>query len=359
MPALAETLERIAEEGADYFYTGAWAQKFVEEANRRGYGVTMKDLAAYQPRWVEPVRFTYRGHEILGSSPPDTGGLVVGYNLNILEQFDLETLGHYTESADTLEIMSRALGRVRDETRFAIVDPLNFRIPSDLWLSKEYGKMGAEYVRQTMPMPGVDLSRQEAPTTARRDLPDRKVHSTTTEDAYLASNHNVIVDAQGNWITLLSTSHAGAPGIFIDGASATGSAARAHTAGPGRRLVLPITAIMIVKEGVPWLAMGTPGSPPQPVTEVLVNILDFGMDPMEAAKAPRFWAFRNQEREVAIESRISDSVRQGMKSRGIKIKDLGIYNWHTGSMQIVWRDSESGQLHGVTDPRRLCAAAGY
>jgi len=176
--------------------------------------------------------------------------------------------------------------------------------------------------------------------------------------ADLGSNHNVIVDSDGNWVSMLHTGHGGAPGIFIDGVRATGSTARAAVAGPGRRLVLPITGIIVAKEGKPWLAMGTPGSPPQPVTEVLVNIIDYGMHPKDAATAPRFWAFRNEERGVQIESRISDAVRKGMRKSGIAVTDLGPYNWHTGSMQIIWR-GEDGKLHGATDPRRLGVVVGY
>jgi gamma-glutamyltranspeptidase/glutathione hydrolase len=329
-------------------YAGGWAKKFVEECNKKGYRVSMDDMTAYKAKWQEPVRFTYRDHTILGSPPPDTGGLVVGYNLNILENFDLKNLGHYADSAETLEIMARTLGRVSDETQSTIKDPLNFHVPSSIWLSKEYGKMVAQYVKQTMILPGVNLSSaKEMESVQDEDFP------------YLGSNHNVIVDAQGNWISLLHTGHGGAPGIFIDGVRATGSGARAYTAGPGRRLVLPITAIMIEKNGRPWLAMGTPGSPPQPVTEVLVNILDFGMHPGKAVDTPRFWAFRGEERQLEIESRISSDVRKTLASRGIKIRDLGRYNWHTGSMQIVWRDAKTGKLHGVTDPRRLGYAAGF
>jgi gamma-glutamyltranspeptidase/glutathione hydrolase len=348
MSKLAEHLKKVASEGADYMYAGGWAKKFVEECNKKGYRVSMDDMTAYKAKWQEPVRFTYRDHTILGSPPPDTGGLVVGYNLNILENFDLKNLGHYADSAETLEIMARTLGRVSDETQSTIKDPLNFHVPSSIWLSKEYGKMVAQYVKQTMILPGVNLSSaKEMESVQDEDFP------------YLGSNHNVIVDAQGNWISLLHTGHGGAPGIFIDGVRATGSGARAYTAGPGRRLVLPITAIMIEKNGRPWLAMGTPGSPPQPVTEVLVNILDFGMHPGKAVDTPRFWAFRGEERQLEIESRISSDVRKTLASRGIKIRDLGRYNWHTGSMQIVWRDAKTGKLHGVTDPRRLGYAAGF
>jgi gamma-glutamyltranspeptidase/glutathione hydrolase len=228
-----------------------------------------------------------------------------------------------------------------------------------LWLSKEYGRMGAEFVKQTMVQPHVRL------TSAEREKDSDTGKNLIRPSAEggpmpnLGSNHNVIVDGEGNWISLLHTGHGGAPGIFIDGVRAGGSSARASNMGPGRRLILPICAVMIEKEGKPWLAMGTPGSPPQPVTEVLINMLDFGMPPGEAADAPRFWAWRGDMRELVIESRITDEVRKTLAARGIRIRDLGTYNWHTGSMQIVWRDAQTGKLHGVTDPRRLGSTAGY
>jgi len=151
---------------------------------------------------------------------------------------------------------------------------------------------------------------------------------------------------------MLHTIHGGAPGIFIDGVRATGSFSEMRG-----RLVLPISAVMISKDGKPWLAMGTPGNPPQPVTEVLINILDFTMDPKRAAEAPRFWAFRELD-TLDIESRIDEKVRQGLAARGIRINELGDFNFHTGSMQIVWKNPKTGKLHGVTDPRRLGYASG-
>jgi gamma-glutamyltranspeptidase/glutathione hydrolase len=124
-------------------------------------------------------------------------------------------------------------------------------------------------------------------------------------------------------------------------------------------LVLPITAIMIEKEGRPWLAMGTPGMPPQPVTQVLTNMLDWEMDPAEAASVPRFWAWSGGEPGITIESRISDEVRRGIKAAGLPLTDLGPYYWSTGSMQIVWKDPDTGKLYGVSDPRRLGWPAGF
>jgi gamma-glutamyltranspeptidase/glutathione hydrolase len=131
-------------------------------------------------------------------------------------------------------------------------------------------------------------------------------------------------------------------------------------------MVLPITAIMIEREGKPWLAMGTPGSPPQPVTEVLLNMLEYDMSPEKAVDAPRFWASRegsgwqvNPFISLRVESRIPPEVRKELAAHGLKIEDLGDYNWHTGSMQIIWRDAKTGKLHGVTDARRLGHTSGF
>lgn len=360
MPALAAHLRKLASEGADYMYTGGWGKKFIEAARKEGGRVTLEDMAEYKVRWTEPLKYTYKGYEILTEPPPVYGGLTVAYNLNILENFDLKKSGFFWESPDTLEIMARTYGRVSSDMRW-LQDPLNFHTPVDMLLSKGYGKMGAEFVRKTMPLPGIKLAATDLLDGSPQYLQAYDFVSQMTQDELESCNSNatVIVDAEGNWITLLHTGHGGTPGVFIDGVRATGSTMRASTMGPGRRLLFPSVATIVLSEGKPWMALGTPGSPPQPATEVLVNILEFGMHPKDAADAPRFWAFRNSDRVVEIESRITQAVRKGMPERGIKIKDLTDYNWHTGSFQIVWRDTKTGKLHGVTDPRRLGNAGGY
>lgn len=351
MPALAATLREVSKD-PDYMYTGAWGRKFVEAVKKAGMSVTMEDLAEYQPEWAEPVRVTYRGHELLGSPAPDTGGLAIGFNLNVLENFDLPRLGSYTKSAESMEIVARAMARVNEETRGAIRDPLTYHVPGALWLSKDYGRMVAEFVKQTMPKVSLAAKTAEAPAPGARVV--------TT----VGSNHIVVADAQGNWISMLHTIHGGAPGIFIDGVRATGSGLPAPSRGPGRRLILPISAIMAMKDGKPWLAMGTPGNPPQPVTEVLLNIFDFGLSPDQAAEAPRFWSLADDANgghglKVQYESRLPAEVVSGLRARGFALEDLGAYNYHTGSMQIVWRDPKTGRLMGSTDARRLGNAQGF
>lgn len=354
MPALASTLRGIAAEGPDYMYTGRWGRRFVDAVRRGGGQISLEDMEAYRPIWAEPLRFTYRGQEIVGTPPPDGGAIEVGYNLNILENFDLRNSGHYSESVETIEIMARAMGRVFKETRGVIRDPLNHRVPTEVWLSREYGQAGAQIVRQSMPHADLSGRRADASFGSRAES-----GPSPAPIEELGSDHIVIADDQGNWVSLLHTVHGGAPGVFVDGVRATGSQFPADAAGPGRRLVLPITPLMFVGEdGAPWLAMGTPGNPPQPVTEVIVNMLDFDMGPQQAVVAPRFWAFRQGE-SLELEPRVDASVLAGLAARGIGVTNLGDYNFHTGSVQIVWRDPATGMLHGVTDPRRLGKAAGF
>jgi gamma-glutamyltranspeptidase/glutathione hydrolase len=362
-PALAKHLRRLARAGAEYMYTGDWGRKFVDVVRAKGYCVSMEDMAAYDVEWQQPARFSYRGYEMVGSPPPDTGGPIVGFNLNVLENFDLAGMGHYSEDPRTLEIMARTFKRVAAEARGAIRDPLNYHVPLELWYSDDYGAMTARFVRETTVREGVDLGAPDESSTALHSAAATASPRAAVDEGGhpdLGSNHNVIADAEGNWFSMLHTGHGGAPGVFIDGVRATGSTAPADTMGPGRRLVLPITAVMLEREGEdgPFMAMGTPGSPPQPITEVLVNLIDFGMDPLDAVDAPRFWAGNYDGVDIRIESRISDAVREGMASRGLRIDELGFYNWHTGSIQIVWRDEE-GRLHGVTDPRRLGMVMGF
>ena len=357
MPLLARHLEKLAAEGADYMYTGDWAKKFVEESNKLGGRVSMEDMAEYEILWREPLRFTYRGYEILSEPPTATGGLIVGYGLNILENFDLKSMGHYSESTEALETMVRTSDRVFNELN-SIKDPRNYYIPTKLILSKEYGKMSAEFISQTKLRPDINMALPDADQVANNHTMLALRQGAGGSGPSWDSDHNVIVDPNGNWISSLHSGHGGTPGYFFEGVEANGSDMDADVMGPGRRAYTPVTATFILKEGKPWMALGTPGNPPQPMTEVLINILEYGMDPKDAVVSPRFWSPSDNGQTVRIESRISDEVRKGMKSRGFKLIDLTQFNWHGGSIQVIWKDDE-GRLHGVTDPRRLGYAEGY
>lgn len=360
MPEVAEHLRKLAAEGGPYMYTGEWGQKFVKETNKRGGRVTMEDMAEYKVRWSEPLHFKYKGYDIYTEPMPVDGGMIVAMSLNILENFDLKSKGHYSESADTLEIMARTSGLVRSQQRW-LEDPLSFYNPTELLCSEEYGKMMADFIRNLMPLPNVDLApaKKKSDEGSLEDDMELLSADTETESPLLRnSDHITITDSEGNWVSFLHSGHGGSPGTFIDAVAASGSSSGGRFTGPGRRLDNPCAASIIAKDGKPWMALGTPGSPGQPMVEVLISILEFGMHPKDAADAPRFWALSDNH-TLRIESRISDAVRKAMASRGIKLQGIKDYNWHTGSFQIVWRDTKTGKLFGVSDPRRLGYANGF
>jgi len=146
-----------------------------------------------------------------------------------------------------------------------------------------------------------------------------------------------------------------------------------QTRGEGRRASTHVTATFIAEDGVPVLALGSPGTPAQPITQALVSIIDFDMSPDQAVDAPKFWAYQHLGPDdstqtsrdflnlvtLQMESRVSDEVRRGIAARGMQMFDRGDYMWNIGSIQIVWRDPDTGRLYGTSDPRRLGWADGY
>jgi gamma-glutamyltranspeptidase/glutathione hydrolase len=126
---------------------------------------------------------------------------------------------------------------------------------------------------------------------------------------------------------------------------------------PGARTRHAIANTLVLRDGMPWLAIGSPGDCIFTVPQTLLNILEFRMDPYSAADAPRFYPL-GDDGTLEVENRIPESVISALIQRGILVRPLGTYGW-IGSMQIVWRDENSGMYGGVADPRRLGKAQGF
>ncbi len=135
-PALATTLRKLAEQGPDYFIAGDWARHFVELANRLGWKIEIADLSANPPRWTAPTRFSHKGHEIVQPAPPERQGLYCCLVLGMLRHLDVSSLGHYTESAESLWYMAHALRRAAFELSH-LHDPQYFDAPLDVWMSDD------------------------------------------------------------------------------------------------------------------------------------------------------------------------------------------------------------------------------
>jgi gamma-glutamyltranspeptidase/glutathione hydrolase len=361
-PDLAETLRRLAEEGPEYFITGEWAQHFVEMSNEIGWEITLDHLKAYEPRWMEPIKWTYNGHEMLGNPPPDLGGLVQAYVLGVLDEFDLKSMGHYTESAETLYTMAWMLKRARTELIELIRSPLNYKVPVDVFLSKEYHRLVAEILRQSKPI--IDLTEDIRLKTSKAAVASSGLEP--KEEEVDDSCHNVVCDPDGNWVTMMHTGNGGGvPGLVVDGVAMGGMSNNAVAAGPGRRRRSGNNPIMILDDNSePLMVLGTPGMPVFSTPIVLTNIFGFGMDPNEAVDVPRFWWLVEETKKgvlykVQVENRLSKETIAGLAKMGVQIESLGTYRWNMGSFQVIWKDKETGKLKGTSDPRRLGYAEGY
>ena len=362
VPSLARTLRRLADEGPEYFTKGAWARRMVEEGNRVGWGITMEHVASYEPAWHEPLSFKYRDTEIVGLPPPQRGALYMALIYGVLEEFDLASMGHYTESAETLALMAWAMNRAHLH-RDLMHDPKHYDVPVDALTSREYHRIIAELWRQSRPR--ADLTDFLRLTVGKAAL---EAGLPSTERAVHDSCELSIVDERGNWVQMMNTGNGGGvPGMVVDGVKCGGTTVLAQevtgtgrfgwVVEPGARTRHAIASTMVLEDGSPRLAIGSPGDCIFTVPQALLNILEFGMEPYPAVDAPRFWPL-GEDGTLEIESRIPESVVRDLARMGILVRPLGRYNWRMGSMQLVWRDTESGDLGGVADPRRTGKAGG-
>ncbi len=350
-PDLADTLERASKEGPEYFLEGDWAKHFVEEAKKLGWYISQEDVANYEPLWLKPIQIKYKENEIIGIPSPQRGGFYTGFLFGVLSNFDLLEIGHYTESAETLALISWVLRRAHFD-RNLIHDPEYYDTPIDTLLSEDYHRIISDLWKGGRP---------------RVNLSDylRLTHSIPTHRGSLPSNTHIphdscelsIVDKKGNWVQMMETGGAGIPGVVIDGVPGSGIGwERYALVEPGGRTQHAIANTIVSNSGEPWMALGSPGDCIFTVPQVLLSILEYEWDPYPAIDAPRFWPLKD-DWTIEVENRVPKEVISDLKKIGIMPRPLGDYHWPMGSMQCVWKSDEG--FKGTADPRRLGIALGY
>lgn len=354
-PKLAAAMRRIAAEGPSYIYTGEWARHLIAAVHETDGGITAEDLAAYRVRWEEPVHSTYKNYEVIGAPPPSTAGTLIGMILNVLEPYDLKAHGYYGQSAESFEMIRRAFGAAEHATDEFVRDPLTYRVPTDLLLSKDYAKMVFAQVSGSVPLPTNVVARaSDDKLELTQSFATHDRHSTDTD-------HLVAIDKDGNMVSATHSVYGStfATGLVVDGiAMNSGNNFPGNTAGPGRRTVSPFPPTMVAQNGKPWLAIGSPGLASRAIAITLVNLLGYDLPLEKAVDAPRF-SGSEVGSPVVIESRVDQSVRDQLKTvYGLTVRTTTPYNWHFGSIQAIQRQPD-GSLLGVADPRRAGLAAGY
>jgi gamma-glutamyltranspeptidase/glutathione hydrolase len=349
---LAATLTRIAEQGPRGFYQGPVAEQLANAVRGAGGIMTADDLTSYQAVVRPPARGSYRGYDIVSMPQPSSGGVVLLETLNILEGFPMSEMTQ--GSAPSLHVLIEAMKRAYADRAHYLGDPAFVSAPVATLISKDYA------ARQRA---GIDLARATPWTDALAATPPREGDNTT---------HFSVVDSFGNAVSNTYTLNysyglglvAEGTGVLLnneldDFTAAPGAANayglvgfEANLPGPGKRPLSSMSPTIVLKDGKPVLVTGSPGGSRiiSAVLQVIVNVLDYGMDVAAAVAAPRLhhqWL----PDEVRVERGFSEDTLSALRARGhLVVEPLGQSS--VNSIMVT----ANGVL-GAPDPRTRGAAA--
>ncbi|MGE3524230.1 MAG: gamma-glutamyltransferase [Candidatus Dadabacteria bacterium] len=345
---LAETLRIISEDGPEAFYEGEIAVKIARFMKESGGLITEKDLEEYSAALREPVHGTYRGYEIFSMPPPSSGGVHLIGMLNVLEGFPLGEYGHNT--AKTINLMAEAMKFAYADRSEHLGDPDFKKVPVAELTSKKYAENLRKRISPGRVTPSVLIKPGE--------MPPGEGQNTT---------HFSVIDSSGNMVSNTYTlnfdygSKITVPGTGIllnnemdDFSMKPGEpnaygllGGQANAPEPEKRMLSSMTPTIVLKDGAPFLATGSPGGSLiiTTVLQIITNVIDFGMNISEATNAPRVhhqWL----PDKLRVEKGISEDTLRLLKERGYSI-DTG--NTMGSAQSIIKKE---GFLYGASDPRR-------
>jgi len=367
-PELARTLERIAKDPDD-FYHGALARELAAAIQKGGGLVTAADLAAYEVKEREPVRGTYRGYDIIGAPPPSSGGTTLIEILNILEGFALSKTGN--RSAETIHLTAEAFRRAFFDRTDFMGDPDFSNIPVPQLIDKKYAAAWRASIDPNHATASRDLKRPPFEGLERvAEARPSALHEPEN------TTHYSVVDAEGNAVAVTTTlndsfgSRVTADGLgFLLNDEMDDFAVKqgvpnsygliqgpANAIAPGKRPLSAMTPTIVLKDGKLFLVLGSPGGPTiiTTVANILMGVVDFGLDIQEAVNAPRFhhqWL----PDQILVEDRLSPDTMNLLRSKGHKL-DIHHF-WGDGECIMV--DLRSGDRMGASDGRKNGKAVGY
>ena len=396
-PELARTLQRIAQ-NPDDFYHGELAREIASAIQKAGGLITAADLAAYEPRERAPIHGTYRGLEIIGAPPPSSGGITLVEILNILEGFDLRSLGN--RSADSIHLTAEAFRRAFFDRAEFLGDPDFTQLPVAQLIDKRYAAAWRETIDPARATPSNQVKRPEGIFGALDRVARAHPHDRRTFFAREAEHttHYSIVDSGGNAVAVTTTlndsfgSRVTLPGLgFLlnnemdDFAVKPGTAnqygliqGEADSIAPGKRPLSAMAPTIVVRHDQPaqnlpgtrprgpksvspeagrlFLVLGSPGGPRiiTTVANILMGVVDYRLNIQEAINAPRFHHQWYPD-SIRIEPGLSPDTLRLLQTRGHIFEPKGYW----GDGECIAVDDRTGELLGAADARNNGKALGY
>jgi len=378
-PELARTLERIAHDPDD-FYHGAMARELAAAIQKGGGLITLDDLAHYEVKEREPMRGTYRGYEVIGAPPPSSGGTALLEILNILEGYDLAGAGN--RSAEDVHLTIEAFRRAFFDRAEFMGDSDFSTIPVSQLIDKKYGAAWRASIDPLHSSLSKDLKRPaiftELQQYASQHPQPFAVHDSPN------TTHYSVVDSDGNAVAVTTTLNASfgsrvtAEGLgFLlndemdDFASKPGVPnlynliqGPANAIGPNKRPLSAMTPTIVLKDGKLFLVLGSPGGSRiiTTVANILMGVIDYGMNIQQAVDAPRFhhqWL----PDVVNVEQSFSPEVVKSLKQmghhveKGVTVGGEWEADWSDGECIAI--DQKTKERLGASDSRNPGKAVGY
>lgn len=345
---LVKSYKLVAKKGADVFYKGELADKIAAVyAEHAGGWITKKDLESFKITMREPIEGMYRGYKVASVPPPSSGGLTIIEILNMLEHFDMKKMGYGTP--DSIHTMIEAQKLAYADRKEYMGDPAFVDVPVKRLSSRDYAAARAKTI---------DMNKANTKVGPGDILKELKGNTTSIS----------AIDKAGNMITITHTINAGFGAMVVP--EGTGilmnnqmddfewKPGLANSVAAGKRPLSSMSPTLISKDGKPFMTIGSPGGPRiiAAVANVIVNVIDYGMDIQAANDAPRF--FNPNTAKTAMENRFSKDVLDALKAKGQDPdlrKELDTYFGGAHAIVVL----PDGSLHGSGDLRRSGKGIGY
>lgn len=351
-PALADTYEKIAGKGREIFYQGEIATTIANFIQAQGGFLSTEDMASHKSEWVEPVSSNYRGYDVW-ELPPNGQGIAALQILNILEQYDIQSMGF--GSADYVHFFTEAK-KLAYEDRAKYYADMDFaNVPVEKLISKKYAEERAQLIDPKRAARSYDAGELETGNTI----------------------YMTVADKFGNMVSLIQSNYRGMgsgmvpPGLGFmlqdRGELFSLEEGHANVYEPGKRPFHTIIPAFVTKDGKPFISFGVMGGAMQPQghAQIIANMIDFGMNLQEAGDAPRIQHHGSSEPTgekmrdggyVTLESGYDYDVIRELMFKGHDMRwDVGGY----GGYQAIMYDAENKVYYGASESRKDGQAAGY
>ncbi|CAA9411669.1 MAG: Gamma-glutamyltranspeptidase @ Glutathione hydrolase [uncultured Pyrinomonadaceae bacterium] len=359
-PELAKTLERIKKSGAQGFYTGETARLIAEDMRANNGLITLEDLKNYQAKERTPLRGTYRGHEIISMPPPSSGGIVLLQALNVLENYDIRSMGH--NSSKKYHLLAETLRRSFADRAEFMADPDFAIVPAAELITKSYATKRGATIDLTKATKSADIRAGEI---AAKESMDTTHFTVVDQNGIVVSNTYTINDLYGSRVTAKGTgvllndemddfaARPGKPNMFglIQG--------ERNAVQPRKRPLSSMTpTIVLRKDGTPWFAVGARGGPRiiTAVLQTVINMIDHDMNISQAINAPRIHHQWFPDEILAEPYGMSPDTRLALENLGHSFTDKPGFIASATGIEI---EEKTGVRLGAIDARSDGAAIGY